>query len=153
MRLWRISRTSDHDPLKVPRGESRRALELQCVQAFSKFVVTVLSENNVQNLYLSIFEPKILPSVVKDTFAKASYSRGQQLTISDVPGVVHVAIADEIHCKIRDWSCRFVSFTDDYVMYVCLRHEDQIDPDKWQSLDVIIDDASLDLIQTDLYDD
>jgi hypothetical protein len=81
-----------------------------------------------------------------------NFKLAQAVQIGDILSLATLAFRDELYCKIRDSSCRFIDFGLDYVFYLCLKLDDKIEPEKWHARSLMVEDISIELIESDRFD-
>jgi hypothetical protein len=143
MKLYRIGRSPGHDPFEFEKGALRdRAIE-ETIAVFAEVLVETLSRNKVRGLYISR---------QRGGSADMSFKSQQSVSIADILELVRLNILDIAYIKLRDKTCRFIDFGQDYYVMLCLRHEDEIETDVWTRRGVEIEDRSWLLTETDIYD-
>ncbi len=143
MKLYRISRRVDRDPLNLPKGALRTEAVEETIALFSEVLLQIFRRNRIGGLHVSWCE---------GGKEQHHFKAGQAVSLDDIPELVNLNMKDVTYTKIRDSSCRFIDFGMNYLVNVCLKHEDEIAVDAWVASGVVVDDISLRLIETDAYD-
>lgn len=143
MKLYRISRTDARDPLEMDKGPRRDDAIQETIALFADVLLDTLQRNDVKGLYISRF---------RGGATSPRFKSHQSVHLSDIPELVRLNVTSAIYTKVRDGTCRFIDFGDDYLINLCLRHEDDISIDRWTDQGVVIQDMSRLLIETDAYD-
>src|SRR4051794_30288666 len=112
MRLYRIRPSAQSDPFKVLEESSRKLMAREVGNAMAKVLARVLSINSIDQLHFTIY--KILADSRNGIVPTEPPAR-----IEDWSALINSILFDEIYCKMRDSSCRFIDFGTDYTLYLC----------------------------------
>lgn len=142
MKLYRISRRKDLDPLEVEDKVSRVAAVEETIDLFTEVLVSIIQRNAIKGLYISRCR----------SGSSHGFRSQQSVRLARIAQLVRLNVTDACYIKVRDRSCRFIDFGQDYLVNIGLRHTDEIDGNAWLDKGVVIQDKSRMLVETDAYD-
>lgn len=149
MKLYRISPKAEADPIGV-KGAERAERHANAVHMLASAVRETLSRNDVD--CLRVARVNLLPLVApgERSSSELIILSNELVRLHQVYEIVSLNLNRRLYCKLRDASCRFVDFTHDYDVMICLRHSDQVylgDGSKCE-----VEEVSALLTETDAYD-